>query len=231
MSLDVYHAVMGGGTEDSPFEPPSVMKEWTTRHYTDVGPDENEAPPSPSDGRSFKRVPGSSGADRTLGYSHDQAKSFSLADYGGGTTAKIDDLLAGESSFARVVDDDEGAHRFDTNAQMGDDSYTLDQPGVAEDVLGSGPEMLDHSYLGDEGASEDDLVHGIAPPEDTLFGTVAGQKPNVDRTGGNRSVFEEDTAFGPRAKSSGFAASSQVDGFRVMGAVDHTLHGGQLLER
>ncbi|KAM0788349.1 hypothetical protein ACM66B_001490 [Microbotryomycetes sp. NB124-2] len=241
MTQDMYHAVMGGGVEESPLEPPSAMKEWTTRHFTKT--DENQVPASPSDNRSFRRQLGSATSSKHF----DSARSAraplahsSLADFGG-TTAKIDDLIAGEQSFARLVDDgDELGRHFDNNLHLTDESYTLDQPGDDEvaalggsGAAGGGTETLEQSYVLDEGVSEDDLaaMRRIAPPEDTLFGTAANQfKADQSRaTNGNRSIFEEDTAFGPRATRVG-GGDDQVDGFRVMGAVDHTLHGGQLLE-
>ncbi|KAK4058373.1 hypothetical protein OIO90_000531 [Microbotryomycetes sp. JL221] len=252
MTQDMYHAVMGGGVEESPLEPPSAMKEWTTRQYNFGTTDENFAPTSPSEGKSFRQhlggdslsIPSSRQFDReSMSQGADRLQS-SLADFGG-TTAKIDDLIAGgDHSFAQLVDDgDELGRRFDDHLHLADESYTLDQPeesdGLADSghVGGGGTDTLEHSYVIDEGVSEDDFaLRRIAPPEDTLFGTAApNQSVRADQSkagrsgvGGDRSVFEEDTAFGPRAAARD--GSQQVDGFRVLGAVDHTLHGGQLLE-
>ncbi|KAK4051881.1 hypothetical protein OIV83_002586 [Microbotryomycetes sp. JL201] len=239
MTQDMFHAVMGGGIEESPLEPPSAMKEWTTRNFGQLTTDENQAPSSPSDNRSLRRPSGSAVSSSKY---HDSARSdraplvhSSLADFGG-TTAKIDDLIAEEQSFARLVDDeDDLGRRFDGNLHLTDESYTLDQPddegqAMREDRAGhGGTDTLEHSYVLDEGVSEDDLaIRRLAPPEDTLFGTAANQyRGDQSRaTNANRSIFEEDTAFGPKAAG----GAGQVDGFRVMGAVDHTLHGGQLLE-
>jgi hypothetical protein len=117
---------------------------------------------------------------------------------------------------------------------LADESYTVGNDEEGHHPLHGG--IGEGSYRLEEGYSEEEerlagMVHGmgIAPPEDTLFGGGGGGGAHGHRAG-NRSVFdnvEEDTAFGPR----GNGAGADRAGFRVMGAVDHTLHGGQLLER
>lgn len=240
VALDVYNATL----EDSPLEPPSVMKEWATRNYASLM-DQSDLPlvaPSPSEGRrkGFEEEDiGFEGHDNSVEIAADMGNPASaardssrmLADFGGGTTAKIDDLLAGEQSFGRLVDDEDdrgagGRH------ELADESYTAGHDEEGHPLHG---EVGEGSYRLEEGYSEEEerlagMVHGmsIAPPEDTLFG--AGAAGSQQQQAANRSIFqgvEEDTAFGPRATG----ASAGRGGFRVMGAVDHTLHGGQLLER
>ncbi|ORY79274.1 hypothetical protein BCR35DRAFT_291559 [Leucosporidium creatinivorum] len=215
MTQDVYDATTG--FEDSPgLEPPSVMKEWATRNYASLM--EDLPAPSPSEGRrkGFEEEQENfEGGEGEESFDADEAelqtlRMAALADYGGGTTAKIDDLL-GEQSFARLVDDDEADRFGRLNLDEQEESYTMEAPEEHEyDHQQQHPEQ---SYV-EEGISEDEVV-GLAPPEDTFFGTKDGQQQQ------NRSLFDEDLTS---------PGQPNANGFRMMGAVDHTLHGGQLLE-
>ena len=124
---------------DSPMpSPPSAVKHYGTRTYDFQNPAEDD--------------------DDDVDDSLELAVPGALADFGGGTTARIDDLLA-EHSFAKIVDDDEDhPHSFGAEA-----SYTEETP-------------LDESYEEDEGLSR---VLG-AGPEDTLFGLGAASHRVLD---------------------------------------------------
>lgn len=219
MTQDVYDATTA--YEDSPgLEPPSVMKEWATRNYANLMQDIPLPAPSPSEGRrkGFEEEQENfEGGEGEESFDADEAelqtlRMGALADYGGGTTAKIDDLL-GEQSFGRLVDDDEADRFSRLNLDEQEESYTMEAPEEHE-YDHHQQQHPEQSYV-EEGISEDEVV-GLAPPEDTFFGTKDGQQQQ------NRSLFDEDLTS---------PGQPNANGFRMMGAVDHTLHGGQLLER
>jgi DASH complex subunit ASK1 len=195
MAQDVYQSTDG---LDSPMlDPPSAMKDWATRGYDDLRLSDNTVAPSPSEAgrRGFEEE------------EYGEEESFELPgppaglDYGGGTTARIDELL-NEDSFARLVDDDEGG-------LLGD--------GLEEEEEG-GSFVEEGSYV-EEGLSND-AIHRLEGPEDTLFGMPQKNNASFAGGGGLDDSFEEE--LGGRGGESGF---------RMMGPNDmDTLHGGMLLE-
>lgn len=220
MSKDVYNAV-----DDSPFlSPPSVMKNWGTRNY-DLINDSIQEPsfaPSPSEGKrkGFEEEAYGDDDEPSFELAPPTGNAAALADFGGGTTARIDDLL-NEQSFARLVDDDEFGQR---NLDEQDESYTVDAEHAGGAAHGQYAQDEDEEqYLVEEGISVD-VANG---PEDTLFGM--GAKGHA-AGGRSRSLLfqgdeEDDDSF---QGGSGGAEGSQ---FRMMGPNDmDTLHGGALLE-
>lgn len=226
VARDVYtHATSPIGLESPLIEPPSVLKEWATRGY-DIHPDVGPAP-SPSEGKrkgfeeeqemfneadleedscELPRVQGSF-----------LAAAGGLADYGGGTTARIEDLL-NEDSFARLVDDDEGGFGRPLEDE-GEEELSYAEEGhsyVDEGQYVEEGHEEGHSYV-EEGISQDGRG-GLDGPEDTLFGMP--QKKATSFIAG-----EEDDSFDFEV------GKGQGSGFRMMGANEmDTLHGGILLE-
>ncbi|BGP46535.1 hypothetical protein JCM10450v2_002380 [Rhodotorula kratochvilovae] len=162
-----------------------------------------------------------------------------LADFGGGTTANIDALLAGHDAdsassasaeqYAGIVDDDGGA-RFGA----GDESYT----GEADEQHAHHNRPAEPTYTEgfDEGYSRDEddafgaralRLPGQDGPEDTLFGMPAartgGAAPSrrVTYAPAEEDLGEEDDSFAEEARRSGF----RLHGMDEMA----TLHGGELL--
>lgn len=221
VARDVYtHATSPIGLDSPLIEPPSVLKEWATRGY-DIHPDAGPAP-SPSEGRRK----GFEEEQELFNEADLEEDSFELprvqasfmaaagglAEYGGGTTARIEDLL-NEDSFARLVDDDEGgfARPLEEEEEL---SYVEEghSHGGEEQFVDEG-----HSYV-EEGISQDGRRGGLDGPEDTLFGMP--QKKATSFIAG-----EEDDSFDSEV------GKGQGSGFRMMGPNEmDTLHGGMLLE-
>lgn len=180
----------------------------------------------------------------------DHHRPAALADFGGGTTANIDDLLAGSSvrydasahgsgvgagvgDFAGIVNDDEH-HERPLHAGM-DDSFTGDaEPDyVAHRPTDPTFTEYDEAYAQATGCGALRLP-GQDGPEDTLFGMPAG-RGGVARTtnaGGDGvkrvaySAIEEDDTF----TDDHAPADGGRSGFRLHGLDDMaTLHGGELL--
>lgn len=141
--------------------PPSIIKNWDRSAYAH--------PPSPSPSKSRQNTIEDEDFVEDDGCEEDEdAPAFemplvkeTLAEFGGGTTARIEDLL-NEDSFAKVVDEDAGA---------GSD----EDPGLA-------------MYEGDYGGEEDESYldgnnyadRRFEAPEDTLFGMP--QRPVDDHS-------------------------------------------------
>ncbi|SCV71144.1 BQ2448_2732 [Microbotryum intermedium] len=213
MTNDVYSAL-----HDSPLEPPLIMKEYTARLM--LG--EEVPAPSPSEGlrRGFEEE-----ALEEEGDSMDLSKPFGttrlgkgtlLAEFGGGTTARIDDLL-NETSFARIVDDgdDFGTQRV----SLQDDSFTDDLPtgepgpSLSKAAPAAAAPFALHGQHKDAGRN---AIQGLDGREDTLF----AMRP---------AAAEADLSMG---EDDSFAAGmGATKNFRVLGPDNlDTLHGGVLLE-
>lgn len=169
-----------------------------------------------------------------------------LADFGGGTTANIDALLAGApghdaggaNQYAGIVDDDDDHHHGTARSGGGDESFT----GEADD-LHAQHRLAEPTYTEgfDEGYSRDEdgfgaggralRLPGQDGPEDTLFGMPAGRGGAAAGPGGasrrvtyapqEEDVGEEEDSFEEEARRSGFRLHG-------MGEME-TLHGGELL--
>ncbi|KAI5481572.1 DASH complex subunit ASK1 [Pseudohyphozyma bogoriensis] len=135
---------------DSPMaSPPSVVKAFAARRSMMPIPQ-----PSPAESRRGFEEEAFEDDDEEDLYEMPKVKG-ALAEFGGGTTARIDDLL-NESSFAKVVDDESDAF-----ARVVDD----DNEGH--------PRAYEDDYGGEESyALQDELSGELGPagPEDTLFG-------------------------------------------------------------
>jgi len=176
-----------------------------------------------------------------------------LADFGGGTTANIDALLAGNpgggaDQYAGIVDDDnDGAARFGSGAGGTDESFT----GEADDHMHLHHRPAEPTYTEgfDEGYSRDEDELGAAGgralrlpgqdgPEDTLFGMPAGRGGAAATAGGGAAGPSRRSTYAPQGADVGeededsFEEEARRSGFRLHGAGDEmeTLHGGKLLE-
>ncbi|SCZ99460.1 BZ3500_MvSof-1268-A1-R1_Chr3-1g06021 [Microbotryum saponariae] len=224
MTNTVYSAL-----HDSPLEPPLIMREYTARLM--MG--EDLPAPSPSEGsrRGFEEE-----ALEDEGDSLDLSKPFGttrlgkgtlLAEFGGGTTARIDDLL-NETSFARIVDDgdDFGTQRV----SIQDDSFTDDLPtsGPVASLSKAAPpaaapfalhgQRRDAFNAPGRSAPNANAIQGLDGREDTLFGMRPAAAPVADQ-----SIADEDDSF-----AAGLGATQN---FRMLGPDNlDTLHGGVLLE-
>ncbi|GAA5921575.1 hypothetical protein JCM3775_003113 [Rhodotorula graminis] len=192
-----------------------------------------------------------SGASLSLSGAH--GDDAPLADFGGGTTANIDALLAGNhggaDQYAGIVDDDDhdGAARFGSGTGGTDESFT----GEADDHLHLHHRPAEPTYTEgfDEGYSRDEDELGAAGaralrlpgqdgPEDTLFGMPAGRGGASAAGGGaagpsRRSTYAPQGAdVGEEEEEDSFDEEARRSGFRLHGAGDEmeTLHGGKLLE-
>jgi len=205
--------------EEDDLAPPSVLKNYTTRYDFTLDQGGSPVAPSPSEGlrKGFEEEAYGDDDDEEEEDEKEEesvALPAHLADYGGGTTARIDDLLAGgdefvhDGDFGGLVVDDEGVrpHLEEDDDEEYDGGY---------DENAEEGEVGEESYVVEEGISQD-----IAPsgPEDTLFGM---QKKVVGFEDGNED--EENDSFAAGAGSGGQ--------FMMMGpGVDdmQTLHGGDV---
>ncbi|KAL8279055.1 hypothetical protein RQP46_008513 [Phenoliferia psychrophenolica] len=230
MALDVY------AMQDSPGmpSPPSAIKNYASRAYDFLPP----PLPNPSPTPPLSSHRGGEGSRRGFEEEDDDDNSFdlpdtrgagSLADYGGGTTARIDDLLA-EHSFAKIVDDDDDDHRrrrgqLDTSDEDPDPDGDFAPTGLSlspsAEIDDGG--LGDESYLLEQQQGGRGRVMMGEGPEDTLFGIGRGH-PSQNSS---KAPFDEDEdgSFALHGGGSGGAS-----GFRIRGNVEETLHGGLLLD-
>ena len=187
--------------EESPIvEPPSVLKNWATRGYDDLQLDAV----SPLGAKAGEVL----GEGSRRGFEEEEEEEEPLArtsifGEGAGTTARIDELLEG-NSFARILDDDEQEAQFGIEEEEGTGGFEFQG------------EEGDEGSFADEGLSAEgfqpieSLHRGrLEMPEDTLFGMP------------QRAAGAEDDSF----------EGGKSNGFRLQGLNDmDTLHGGQLLE-
>ncbi|KWU44183.1 hypothetical protein RHOSPDRAFT_34195 [Rhodotorula sp. JG-1b] len=179
----------------------------------------------------------------------DRHQPAALADFGGGTTANIDDLLAGSSvrydasahgsgvgagvgDFAGIVNDDDH-HQAPLHAGM-DDSFTGDAEPDYAVHRPTDPTFTEYDEAYAQATGRGALrLPGQDGPEDTLFGMPAGRGGPARTTnaggGGKRvaysAVEEDDTFTDDHAPANGGRS-----GFRLHGLDDMaTLHGGELL--
>ncbi|BGP06473.1 hypothetical protein JCM10049v2_002295 [Rhodotorula toruloides] len=178
------------------------------------------------------------------------SRDVPLADFGGGTTANIDDLLAGAPTmtydhhhnplagpidpqqYAGIVNDDDEPHQ-PTGGYGADESFTGDaeddQPHHLhrrEEPTYTGYDDYEQSLAG-EGGGRGLRLPGQDGPEDTLFGMPPGR-------GGADAAKAGRTARFADVEDDSFTDSGGVDGgksgFRLHGLSDmETLHGGELL--
>ncbi|GAA6049805.1 hypothetical protein JCM3770_002170 [Rhodotorula araucariae] len=173
--------------------------------------------------------------------SHDGSSASShhdvpLADFGGGTTANIDALLAGHDAggaslastdqYAGIVDDDGGA-RYGVSSGA-DESYTGEADGLHRLAEPTYTEGFDEGYSRDDDAFDAHALRlpGQDGPEDTLFGMPAARggtaaPRRVTYAPEEAEFAEEDDSFAEEARRSGFRLHG-------MGEME-TLHGGELL--
>ena len=187
--------------EESPVvEPPSVMKNWATRGYDDLLSAEVVSPLGAKEGE----VVGE-GSRRGYEEEDEPIARTSIFGEGAGTTARIDELLEG-NSFARILDDDEQEAQFGMEEEEGTGGFQF-----------QGDEEGDEGSFADEGLSVEEGYQpienpghgraGLEVPEDTLFGMP-------QRRGGEEDSFE-----------------GEKKGFKLQGMSEmDTLHGGQLLD-
>ncbi|POY72466.1 hypothetical protein BMF94_4292 [Rhodotorula taiwanensis] len=181
-----------------------------------------------------------------------------LADFGGGTTANIDELLASASvrydpadvslrqsdaapNFAGIVDDDDGRQPYNKSHDRLDDSFTGEAEAGYVPQRGDEPTFTDFDAAYAQATGRGALrLPGQDGPEDTLFGMPAGRSaatggapgPNANATG-KRVAYaveeESDDTFTDDQARAGAAAGGR-SGFRLHGVDDMaTLHGGELL--
>ncbi|BGP23220.1 DASH complex subunit ASK1 [Rhodotorula toruloides] len=178
------------------------------------------------------------------------SRDVPLADFGGGTTANIDDLLAGAPTmtydhrhnplagpidpqqYAGIVNDDGEPHQ-PTGGYGADESFTGDaeddQPhhlNRREEPTYTGYDDYEQSLAG-HGGGRGLRLPGQDGPEDTLFGMPPGR-------GGADAAKAGGTARFADVEDDSFTDSGGVDGgksgFRLHGLSDmETLHGGELL--
>ncbi|GAA5954525.1 hypothetical protein JCM21900_005976 [Sporobolomyces salmonicolor] len=176
-----------------------------------------------------------------------------LSDFGGGTTANIDDLLAGHTmtfqppqpvDYAGIVDDDADHGVHGQGAE--DESYTGEEG--TEGFGQHGQQQQQQRYDEDESFALDAGLAGRGPdgrfaarledgPEDTLFGMPTAK--GGGRGGGeggarpssrplSRQLVYEDDSFTDEAAA--YGAEPDGNRFRLHGLSDmETLHGGELL--
>lgn len=178
------------------------------------------------------------------------SRDVPLADFGGGTTANIDDLLAGAPTmtydhhhnplagpidpqqYAGIVNDDDEPHQ-PACGYGADESFTGDaedgQPHHLhrrEEPTYTGHDHYEQSLAGEEGGRGLRLP-GQDGPEDTLFGMPPGR-------GGADAAKVGRTARFADVEDDSFTDSGGLDGgrsgFRLHGLSEmETLHGGELL--
>ncbi|BGP14354.1 hypothetical protein JCM10213_004481 [Rhodosporidiobolus nylandii] len=180
--------------------------------------------------------------------------SVSLADFGGGTTANIDELLAGHTqtfnphghaatNYAGIVNDDdeqplhEGGSFTDTGSgepgapphRAMDNTFTATQQGYDQYAPIGGEEDDDEEEFRARGLR----LPGQDGPEDTLFGmpaTRGGQPPKrgVSFGGAKQHDYEQQSAHYEEEDS--FVEEARRTGFQLHGLSEmETLHGGELL--
>lgn len=138
--------------EDSPvIDPPSVMKNWATRGYDDFSLANSSASPLGANGTT-----GGGEYSRREEAAEEEYVPQSHFGEGAGTTAKIDDLLEGDS-FARIVDDE---------VRFGEDPEEEEEPFQFRDEAEGGEE----SYVEEDAGHPAMRLGALDGPEDTLFG-------------------------------------------------------------
>lgn len=182
-----------------------------------------------------------------------------LADFGGGTTANIDELLASASirydpadasnaggsaapgDFAGIVDDDDIPRGGESGPDPADDSFTGDaEPGYQRPA---DPTLTEYDAAYAQATGRGSLrLPGRDGPEDTLFGmpnaaggggTFAAAPSSSAAAAGKRPAYaaveEEDDTFTDDQAQVAGGGGSR-SGFRLHGLDDMaTLHGGELL--
>ncbi|KAM0749523.1 hypothetical protein T439DRAFT_51922 [Meredithblackwellia eburnea MCA 4105] len=134
----------------------------------------------------------------------------------GAETARIEDLLSGgRGEFDGIVDDD-GHHHLGVE---GEEELTDGLSGEGGGLVGgeSFTEAQHDEYDDEEGEGDVSRIVGSGP-EDTLFGIGRNNTSRAPQS------FRHDDTFDSPGVGGG------KSGFRVMGNVEETLHGGILLE-
>lgn len=222
--------------EDDDLAPPSVLKNYTTRYDFTLDQGGSPMAPSPSEGlrKGFEEEAYGDEEDEDEDEEDEDEENLAavpahLADFGGGTTARIDDLLAGageEDAFAAhanldfggLVVDDEDAPRPEL---LDDDEEEEEYPEGEDHGYDHHHDAGDESYVLEKGISQDGPREG---PEDTLFGMQPKRVAYEDDDG------EEDESFADGMGAGGAGGGGSQGWMKGPANIEQTLHGGELLD-